>query len=304
MRNDRKLRRCLADASSDMLLVAYDGAMRGTTLARMARELRDTALKHLAKPIYQSCIGSKRETREAYREVTKDSSLGFLLGAYLVYLAFFKKAKRVAFAHPLKAEREEMLYKLLKREKPYEEAKSEISEGIRNVNALEVQYELDTAYESTIFFLVSKHSDCAKDHEAYQGKIYVNEGWRDLVEDDALAKRVEAFLASRHIETMQWVTDKPVYMITRPYCRHTFRKISTNEAMTLTEDALLNKYHMSYDVGERGANQTMGAKRASYEKYKERLDYLRKLYKEHPTEELARDIEKTEFLMDRYAGTK
>lgn len=302
MRNDRRLRRLLSEASSDMLLIAYNGAMRGVPLVRLAKELRDTALRHLAKPIYQGSIGGKKETQEAYREVTKDSPLGFLLGAYLTYLAFAKKARKVAFAHSDLATRREMMYKLYKKEKPYEHSRTEFSEEIRETNAKATQYELDTAYESTIFFLVSSHTDCAKDHEDYQGKIYVNEGWRDLVEDDDLAKRVGAFLAKRHIQTMQWVTDKPVYMITRPYCRHTYRKISANEAMTLTEDQLLAKYHMAYDTGRRGENQTMGARKASYEKYKERLENLKKLYAQNPTEELARDIEKTEFLMDKYAS--
>lgn len=302
MRNDKRLRRLLSEASSDMLLVVYNGAMRGLPLAWLAWELRNTALKHLAKPIYQGSIGGKKETQEAYKEVTNDSSLGFLLGAYLVYLAFAKKARKVAFAHTDIDTRRTMMYKLLKKEKPFERAKSEMSEEIRDTNAKAVQYELDTAYASTIFFLISSHSDCARDHEEYQGRIYVNEGWRDLVEDDALAKRVEAFLARRHIQTMQWVTEKPVYMITRPYCRHTYRKISANEAMTFTEEELLKKYHMSYDVGGRGANQTMGAKKASYEKYRERLECLKRLYKENPTEELARDIEKTKFLMEKYAS--
>ena len=302
MRNDKRMRRLLSEASSDMLLVAYNGAMRGIPLVWLAWELRDTALKHLAKPIYQGSIGGKKETREAYKEVTKDSSLGFLLGAYLVYLAFAKKARKIAFAHTDIDTRRAMMHKLLKKEKPFERAKSEMSEEIKDTNAKAIQYELDTAYASTIFFLVSSHTDCAKDHEEYQGRIYVNEGWRDLVEDDALAKRVEAFLANRHIQTMQWVTDKPVYMITRPYCRHTYRKISANEAMTLTEEELLKKYHMSYDVGERGANQTMGTRKASYEKYRERLENLKRIYKDNPTEELARDIEKTEYLMDKYAS--
>lgn len=301
MRNDRKLKRYLADASSDMLLVAYDGAMRGAPLVRIARQLRDTALKYLAKPIYQSCIGSEKHTKEAYREVTRDSALGLLLGAYLVYLAFAKKARKVAFAHPDKDERNAFLYKLVKSEKVYDKAKHEIINGVSDVLSLGKRLELDTAFDSTIFFLVSNHSDCAKDHEEWQGRLYYNEGWRDLVEDDDLIDRVDKFIASKHMLSMQWVTEKPVFLITRPYCRHTYQRISAKEAMTYTEAELLARHHMNYDTGRREENQTLGAEKFVREKYQERLDCLRKLYKAHPSEEMARDIEKTELLLERHS---
>ena len=80
------------------------------------------------------------------------------------------------------------------------------------------------------YWLISKHDDCAKDHLAYQGKIYSNKEYKQLL-------------------------GAPVFMITRPNCRHFAKAINENEAREEPE-VLLKKYKMTFKEGKRGIFQT------------------------------------------------
>ena len=35
-----------------------------------------------------------------------------------------------------------------------------------------------------IFYICSRHNDCAEDHKDYQGKVYIDANWREAVKDD------------------------------------------------------------------------------------------------------------------------
>ena len=86
----------------------------------------------------------------------------------------------------------------------------------------------------TIFYLCSRHANPAKEHEFWEGKLYVDRFWRRTVQGlypDEVIKKIERFIKSEHIHTVQWVTGFPVYLITRPYCRHFFIDIPTDEVL-------------------------------------------------------------------------
>lgn len=72
------------------------------------------------------------------------------------------------------------------------------------------------------FFVSSKHSDSAKDHKDWQGKLYVNE--RVLNNDE-----IRVFCVKHNVLTIQWVMGEPVWFLTRPNCRHYFRQYSFDE---------------------------------------------------------------------------
>lgn len=294
MRNDKAMRRLLAKANAEMFSIAYKGAFGDIPTLRLARMLKNTALKYVSSEKYASYIGDKPHEKQSYRKVTEDNPLGLLLFAYTTYLAFFKRLKKVVFSQNNEEMKAKMAFLLVKKNKPYEKVRIEYGKKLNEIDYRGKEMLIDDALKSGLFFLVSKHDDCAKDHEDYQGKIYVNENWRSMTKDP----RVAMYISTNRIRTFQWVTGKPVYMITRPYCRHYFREVSASEVLSNSVNALLNKHHMHEKEGERGVSQTLPSRMA--ELYLDRLDYLSEMYKVSPCEELQNYINKTVFLMHKW----
>ena len=88
-----------------------------------------------------------------------------------------------------------------------------------------------------IFYACSSHSKPAKDHAAYQGKIYVDRYWRKYctgVMPEWLEAAVEEFIQKNEIITVQKIMGPPVWLATRSYCKHRFYPVST--LTVLTED--------------------------------------------------------------------
>ena len=56
------------------------------------------------------------------------------------------------------------------------------------------------------FYLASSHTDSAKDHKPWQGKLYYDE---KHVTDEA-----QKIINQRHMRSIQWVMDSPVWFIT------------------------------------------------------------------------------------------
>lgn len=294
MRNDKAMRRLLAKANAEMFSIAYKGAFGDIPTLRLARMLKNTALKYVSSEKYASYIGDKPHEKQSYRKVTEDNPLGLLLFAYTTYLAFFKRLKKVVFSQNNEEMKAKMAFLLVKKNKPYEKVRIEYGKKLNEIDCRCKEMLIDDALKSGLFFLVSKHDDCAKDHEDYQGKIYVNENWRSMTKDP----RVAMYISTNRIRTFQWVTGKPVYMITRPYCRHYFREVSASEVLSNSVNALLNKHHMHEKEGERGVSQTLPSRMA--ELYLDRLDYLSEMYKVSPCEELQNYINKTVFLIHKW----
>lgn len=294
MRNDKAMRRLLAKANAEMFSIAYKGAFGDIPTLRLARMLKNTALKYVSSEKYASYIGDKPHEKQSYRKVAEDNPLGLLLFAYTTYLAFFKRLKKVVFSQNNEEMKAKMAFLLVKKNKPYEKVRIEYGKKLNEIDYRGKEMLIDDALKSGLFFLVSKHDDCAKDHEDYQGKIYVNENWRSMTKDP----RVAMYISTNRIRTFQWVTGKPVYMITRPYCRHYFREVSASEVLSNSVNALLNKHHMHEKEGERGVSQTLPSRMA--ELYLDRLDYLSEMYKVSPCEELQNYINKTVFLIHKW----
>ncbi len=70
-----------------------------------------------------------------------------------------------------------------------------------------------------IFFMCSKHYPVAEDHREWQGKLYVDKGWRTKV-SGRYYRAVSEYIKTNEIMTIQGVMENPPYLITRPNCRH------------------------------------------------------------------------------------
>jgi len=110
-----------------------------------------------------------------------------------------------------------------------------ISQTMRNARAGEDLYNIGhgSGYP-TIFYICSKHNQCAEDHKLYEGKLYVDRYWRNIMKDQPalLIKRVEKYIIENNINTIQYITHEPVFLTTRPYCKHFFTPIDILTVLT------------------------------------------------------------------------
>ena len=138
--------------------------------------------------------------------------------------------------------------------------------------------------EGRYYYLCSSHDDCALDHENYQGLIY---------RDNACPG---AYYLSGYRD-IQWVMDHPVYMITRPYCRHYFVGITYDEAKQGNIEALKRKYRTHTRIGNRKF-RTPAVRNT--ELYRDRLQLLKRIYKIEPSLDIKKQILKTEMLLKKW----
>lgn len=108
--------------------------------------------------------------------------------------------------------------------------------------ALNYQYEASKS-AGVIFYLCSSHSDCANDHAEYQGKVYYDESWQSIINNDQ-EDIVAKYIQDKKLMTIQSVRDHKPYLCTRPNCRHTFKPITIDQALNNSNYELLNKFKM------------------------------------------------------------
>lgn len=155
---------------------------------------------------------------------------------------------------------------------------------------------LDDLVSDGIFYLCSEHADCAEDHRDYQGRIYVSSDWRERCRSDEERKRVGAYIRNHRCKTVEWVTWEPVYMVTRPHCRHYFIRLDTDEVLGRSVRSLLRGHGMD---GLRSEERS-GYEYDNYRAYYERLKLLIGLRGVCPCLQLEKDIDKTRRIMKKW----
>lgn len=105
----------------------------------------------------------------------------------------------------------------------------------------EVRELLDAHTSSTVFYVCSKHSKPAPDHADFQGRIYVDKFWRSKV-DSYLFRAIEAYIKNHQIVSVQKIMGPPVYMTTRPYCKHYFIPVDTYEVLHSSQNRIVEMH--------------------------------------------------------------
>lgn len=151
--------------------------------------------------------------------------------------------------------------------------------------------------ERKYFYLCSSHSDSAKDHEPYQGKVYFDEECDDF--------KALMLAHKYHMKSYQWVIGKPVWMVTRPNCRHYFKALSYSEVAGKSYDELIEENKMHRKIGQRGdIIQTMNdrGKKIDFviKSYEDRLRLHQEMFKIRPNTLLKRAIEKDMVLIKKW----
>lgn len=165
-----------------------------------------------------------------------------------------------------------------------------------------------------VFYLSSKHKDCAKDHLDLQGKIYIDAEWGKYVGEE-LKPTIRKYIADHDVMTIQEVTFRPYWLITRPHCRHYLKAIDTKQVLKKSVKRLLRKYNMSRKIGDRQYLQTMDSGVGSMQrkligeyrnaqlmvdKYEERMTTHKKLYETYPNKMLQDAIIKDKMLINKW----
>lgn len=174
-------------------------------------------------------------------------------------------------------------------------------------NELKQNRTLDTP---KIFYLASTHNDSAVDHKDYQGKIYVDANWKSFIKDE----RVNEYISRNNVNTFQWVTNRPVWFVTRPNCRHYFKAVDTEEVLSSSVSYLISKYNMKSVIGHRVTQTIKHPLVKSWytvenveniiEKYRDRLAYHNSLLEVNKNSIIDNSIKKDEFLIKKWTKFK
>lgn len=92
-----------------------------------------------------------------------------------------------------------------------------------------------------IFYACSYHSNPARDHADYQGKIYIDRFWRTKVNGNDYYK-VLSYVRNHNVKTIQSIVRAPVWLTTRPYCKHYFVPIQTADVLSSSTKKILHSY--------------------------------------------------------------
>lgn len=137
-------------------------------------------------------------------------------------------------------------------------------------------------------YLASSHSDCAEDHKDWQGKIYY---------DSNAPAEVIRYAHNHGYRSLQWVMGGPVWFITRPNCRHFFRSLDFNTVKQYSIKELQRRYKTHRMTGDRTLATPA---KVAVDEYTDKVRMLRAMYREHQTERLRREIQKTELLLKKW----
>lgn len=168
-----------------------------------------------------------------------------------------------------------------------------------------------------MFYLCSEHGDCAQDHEDWQGTLYYDRYWRKYLksktkeESDKVTQIVFDLIRKYQMRSLQWVVNRPVWLTTRPNCRHYFLQVTIKEAMSNSVSELIDNKGMYHQVGLRDDGQTIRHStkgewytssnvEAIIKKYKDRLAYHEKLLKAQPNDLLKGYIDKDKRLIKKW----
>ena len=193
------------------------------------------------------------------------------------------------------------VFQIFKKEDSYQKMKKIVYDNVRKDESKDKEKALFTEIErnrkemaleesmkARMFYLCSSHNDCADDHKDWQGKIYYDKDWAKYIKDNDIKSKIQRYIEKNDCKTFQWVIGKPVWLITRPNCRHYFKVLRVEQVLNRSEDTLVRNHKMHTGIGKKG-QQTIShsTKRDWYteenitniiDKYKERLVYHQSLY--------------------------
>lgn len=169
--------------------------------------------------------------------------------------------------------------------------KSYMEMNVRTTIAHEITENMQQAGEANqvVFYITNHFGDCAKDHAPYQDKMYYDRNWKSFKFSKETKEKIQNFIDSRGLKSMQEVRDSSPYLTTRPNCRHIFNAITVDEALgksvsNIQEDLGIRRG--TYKSGKYIASQNLRNAERTIRKYKTRLEQNGKLMEASKDSEL------------------
>ena len=297
-------------ANDNYVVAIYEGISKGKDLRSLIRQVRSVKSLNLKMGLpdvpdaerYALSLAKRisKATPQAVLGLRSHEALGVYCLAQLQRLEAVKWLSKLAYAHANGEEAKEkqaLLSKLVGDEDPIEPKGAKGDEP--------------PSFGARVFYLCSWHGDCAEDHENWQGKMYYDRFWRRHVKDRKTQRKVSSFIEAEGLMSLQWIINKPIWLMTRPNCRHYFEQIAVKDVLSKSADALLDERGMKSEYGERGTNQTIrhSTQKGWYteenirniiRKYKERLELHQRMHAIQPNEKLKAYIEKDKRLIKKW----
>lgn len=111
---------------------------------------------------------------------------------------------------------------------------------------------IDSGHEAgVVFYITSFYGDCAKDHADYQGKIYYDANWKENAPKDRIDE-IQNYIDSKNLRSVQEVMDAPVYLTTRPNCRHYFTVIDIDAVLGAKTNSDISKLRSERNLNFNG----------------------------------------------------
>lgn len=111
---------------------------------------------------------------------------------------------------------------------------------------------IDSGHEAgVVFYITSFYGDCAKDHADYQGKIYYDANWKENAPKDRIDE-IQNYIDSKNLRSVQEVMDAPVYLTTRPNCRHYFTAIDIDAVLGAKTNSDISKLRSERNLNFNG----------------------------------------------------
>lgn len=289
----KKITQTLKKLRNDYIACVYDGLIKNKTIREIHKEIRNITrvvnnkwVLNLEKTALKSFLSIKPKIYKS------EDFTGLILADFVANIIdkekIYNKTNEVIYNEVKKYEAEE---------------KEEIIKNDLKSNRSEKS--------PKIFYICSSHNDCAKDHLDYQGKIYIDDKWEQIINDNVLKKEIRMYINVHNVKTLQYITYKPVWLITRPNCRHYFKAINTEEVLNKNSDAILRNHKLHSKIGQK-TTQTLRhpTNKEWYKetnvkniisKYEDRFEFHKSLWEKNKRVQLfKRAMEKDKFLIKKW----
>lgn len=235
-------------------------------------------------------LNQKKKTLQEQRNEAVSVAYAYMLG-YITLVTLRKKLRNNSFLN--------YAISLGKRGEAKFDMDKEFAKTTKRINQ-EINRQEDKRKQEILekssggaYYLASSHRDSASDHKDYQGKLYVDENYKpQSAEEKAFASK---------LKTLQWVTGKPVWFVTRPHCRHFFKQLTWEQVKGRSLETLIRNHKMNRNIG----NRVLGTVReqtgeATLRAYRERYKFHEYLYKVSRSENIKRAMQKDKFLIEKW----
>ena len=212
---------------------------------------------------------------------------------YLYMSTVASKSKKTINHNKTRVENADLLYLLFNKMQYNNGAKKLINHELmekaeKEKDKVIKDYISDSREANKWFYLASSHTDSAKDHAPYQGRVYY---------DDKAPEEIVRWAYRKGLYSIQWVMGDPVWFITRPNCRHFFKSLPFDIIKKYNNKDLTRRYKMHRMVGDKSLATP---RRVTVEEYEDRLQMLKSMYREYQTEHLRREMQKIELLIKKH----